>query len=163
MGLKKVFWLEDQCEDLDLYRSTLFREGMQLDIVKSISEAITKLKEGKNSYIAFIFDIKVRPGKNKQWVDLDKTKREENPDSDSYLGLELLYSLFKQEQTRVKLKPSIHIDPKKVIVFSAVNVHELVDQVSSMGIPANHVLSKSSKDAKTLLNMIQYIMGKTQG
>jgi len=156
MEIKKVLWLEDQYEDFSAFRSALYRASYPVDNVPSVSEAEKKLREG--DYIAFIFDIKVLPGGDEKWIRLDKKKREENPNFDSYLGLELLRSLFKQDKARVKLNPPIEIDPKRVIIFSV--VYDKTEEILSFGIPENQIKYKSNSDLTTLPQLIKNIQGE---
>jgi hypothetical protein len=153
MEIKRVLWLEDQYEDFAPYLITLSRAGYLVDTVRSVSEAEQKLRE--EDYIAAIFDIKVLPGDDENWIDLDEKKRQENPNFDSYLGLELLYSLFNPQQASVKLDPPIKINPKKVIVFSV--VYDKVDEITSLGIPKEQIIYKSVGDITTLPRLIRNI------
>lgn len=155
MEIKIVLWLEDQFDDLSAFRSVLYRAGYMVEFVKSVSEAIEKIKE--NKYIAYIFDIKVLPGEKEEWLILDKKKRLENPDFDSYLGLELLRSLFDSREAKVLLDPAIKgkANPLKVIVFSV--VQDIIDEVSSFGVPRDQVLYKASVDLTTLPRLIKKI------
>ncbi|MFC2146174.1 hypothetical protein ACFLRT_02305 [Acidobacteriota bacterium] len=159
MKVKKVFWLEDQFKDFGAYKSTLFRAGYVVDTVRSVSEAVKKLR--KNNYIAVIFDIKVLPGDDPRWIELDEKKLEENPDSDSYLGLELLRSLLNPAIANVKLDPPIKIDSKKIIVLSV--VFDRTEEISSLGIPGYQVLYKASSDPKHLVQMIQNMETRDEG
>ena len=156
MPIKKILWLEDQYEDFSAYRSTLFRAGYLVDFTPSVSEAAKKIRE--NDYIAYIFDIKVLPGDDPEWTELDKKKREKNPKFDSYLGLELLYSLFKTGEAKVKLNPPIEIDPRKIIVFSV--VYDKSQEISSFGIPGDQIVYKSASDLKTLPRLIKKIQNE---
>jgi CheY-like chemotaxis protein len=151
MKVKKVFWLEDQFKDFGAYKSKLFMGGYVVDTVSSVSEAVKKLR--KQDYIAVIFDIKVLPGDDKKWLELDEKKLKENPDSDSYLGLELLRSLLNPEIANVKINPPIKIDPKKIIVLSV--VFDRTEEITSLGIPGYQVLYKATSDPKHLLQMIK--------
>ncbi len=153
MEIKKIFWLEDQFEDFSAYRSALFRDGYIVDFVASVSEAVRKIRE--NKYIAYIFDIKVLAGDEEEWIELDKKKRKENPNYDSYLGLELLYSLFVPHAAKVKIDPPIKIDPKKIIVFSV--VYNIAKEISSLGIPGDQTLYKSASNLNTLPRLINKI------
>lgn len=154
MEIKKILWLEDEGENFSAYRSTLFRAGYLVDVVESISDAIKKLRE--ENYVAVIFDIKVLPGDDPGWIALDQQKLKENPDS--YLGLELMCSLFKPEKANVPINPPIRLDPKKVIVFSV--VFDKGEEIASFGIPDYQRLYKSSTDPKTLLKVIESIQNR---
>ena len=153
MEIKQILWLEDQYEDFSAYRSAIFRSGYLVDYVKSVSEAEKKIRE--NDYTAYIFDIKVLPGDTEEWLNLDIKKREENPNFDSNLGLELLRSLFHSEKARVKIDPPIEIDPRKVVVFSV--VYDKTEEISSFGIPGDQVINKSNADLNTLPDLIKKI------
>lgn len=157
MGIKKILWLEDQYDDFRTYRSSLYRAGYVVEFVASVSDAVEKLKKDVG-YRAFIFDIRVLPGKNKAWIELDKQKREENPNFGSNLGFELLYSLFAPDKARVKLDPPIIIDSKKVIVFSV--VYDKNEEFKSFGIPEEQIINKSAADLSTLPELIKKIDGR---
>jgi hypothetical protein len=159
MKVKKVFWLEDQFKDFSAYKSTLFRAGYVVDTVRSVSEAVKKLR--KQDYIAVIFDIKVLPGDDPKWIELDEKKMQENPDSDSYLGLELLRSLLNPGKANIKIDPPIKIDPKKIIVLSV--VFDRTDEIVSLGIPGYQVLYKASSDPKHLVQMIKNMDTRDEG
>jgi hypothetical protein len=156
MDIPKILWLEDQHEDFDAYKSALFRSGYLVDYVKSVSETEKKLQE--EDYIAVIFDIKVLPGDDEKWIQLDKQEREKNPDFDSYLGLELLRSLFDSPKARVIIEHPIQIDPGKVIVFSV--VYDKTDELLSLGIPNNQIIYKSNGDINTLPQLIKKIQNE---
>ncbi|MCK5023923.1 MAG: hypothetical protein KAS04_07135 [Candidatus Aenigmarchaeota archaeon] len=155
MEIKKILWLEDEFADFSAYRSTLFRTGYVVEFVRSVSAAIGKIKD--NKYVAYIFDIKVLPRENEEWIDLDKKKREENPDFDSYLGLKLLRSLFDSDKAKITLDPAIKakVDPKKVIILSV--VHDIIEEISFFGVPKNQILYKSCADLNTLPRLIKKI------
>ena len=153
MEIKRILWLEDQNEDFSAFRSTLFRNGYIVEFIKSVSEAEKKISE--SDYIAYIFDIKVLPGENPEWINLDKKKKDEDPNFESYLGLELLRSLFNSEKAQAKIDSSARIDPKKVIVFSI--VYDKVQELSSFGIPVEQIVNKSSADLNTLPELIKKI------
>ena len=156
MENKKVLWLEDQAEGLRAYRSSLFRAGFLVDNAKSVSGAVEKLSNA--DYAAIIFDIKVLPGEDEMWIALDKQKREENPEFDPSLGLELLYSLFKPYEAEIKLEPAIEIDPRRIIVLSV--VHDKIEELKSMGIPEEQIIYKSDWDFSTLPRLIKEIQEK---
>ncbi len=153
MEIEKILWLEDQYEDFSAYRGALFRSGYIVEFVPSVSEAIEKIRESK--YIAYIFDIKVLPGDEGELIKLDKEKRTEYSDFDSNLGFELLHSLFDPDNARVILDPPIKIDPQKVIVFSV--VYDKAEEISSLGIPEDQIIYKSSSDLNTLPQLIKKI------
>jgi CheY-like chemotaxis protein len=153
MDNRKVLWLEDQAEGLKAYRTTLFREGFLVDNVKSVSKAVKKLTE--KDYLAFICDIKVLPGNDKEWIELDKKKRRENPHFDSVLGLELLNSLFKPGSARVTLSPPVEFNPRRMIVLSV--VYDSIDEISALGIPKDQIVYKSDWDFTTLPRLIKKI------
>ncbi len=153
MGLKKILWLEDQLEDFRPYLSALFRSGYIVDPVQSVSDVLKKLREEK--YLVVIFDIKVLPGDDEQWIELDNRKRVANPYFDSYLGLELMYSLFNPSKAKIKIEPPVQVDPKKVIVFSV--VFDKTDEISSFGIPGDQIIYKSNSDLSTLPLLIKRI------
>jgi hypothetical protein len=153
MAINKVLWLEDHHNDFAAYKSKLFRARYVADAVESAVEAVNKLRE--EDYIAFIVDIKVPPGDDEEWIELDKKKRKENPNSESHLGLELLHALFNPEKANVKLDPPITIDPKKIIVLTVVSGK--IREISSLGIPRHQILYKSSSNSKTLLQMVKDI------
>jgi hypothetical protein len=156
MDIPKILWLEDQHEDFDAYKSALFRSGYLVDYVKSVSETEKKLQE--EDYVAVIFDIKVLPGDDEKWIQFDKQEREKNPDFDSYLGLELLRSLFDPQKARVIIDPPIKIDPGKVIVFSV--VYDKTDELLALKIPNNQIIYKSNGDINTLPQLIKRIQNE---
>ncbi len=157
MEIKKVLWLEDQYEDFGAYKSFLFRAGYVVDTIPSVSEAVKKLRE--QDYTAIILDIKVLPGDDEVWKDIDKEKREKNPNFDSYLGLELIHSLLNPDNATIRLTPPILIDPIKIIVLSI--VVDKPEEISSLGIPGNHIVYKSNFDSDTLPKLIEEIEKQT--
>jgi len=158
MELKKILWLEDEYEDLDTYLFALYRAGYLVDTVKSVSEAVRELRE--ENYTAVILDIKVLPGDEEEWKNLDKKKRNENPGYDSYLGLELLRSLFSSEKAQVRIKPPITINPRKIIVFSGVSYKD-DKEIISLKIPKKQIVYKSDADLTTLPKIIKKIENET--
>lgn len=153
MEINKVLWLEDRHNDFDAYKNKLYKASYAVDAVETASEVVNKLK--KDNYIAFIVDLRVPPGDDEEWIELDKKKQREKPGSDSHLGLELLYALFNPNKARIKLDPSIKIDPEKIIVLTVVSGK--IREISSLGIPRKQILSKASSDSKTLLQMVKDI------
>jgi hypothetical protein len=149
---KKVFWLEDQYEDLMDYSSPLARINYLVDPVRSASDALEKLQ--KEEYDLYIFDLKVLPGDSPEWEELDNRKREENPDFDPYLGLELLRYLDRARQDKSELWEKIKFDFGKVIVFSVVSDKDICDELESFGIPGRQIVIKSGSTLDTLANVI---------
>jgi len=153
MPNNRVLWLEDQFEDFDAHLSELYRAGFAVDTVKSVSEAEKKLRT--EEFAAVIFDIKVLPGKDSKWMELDRKKRLECPNFDSNLGLELLHSLLAPDSANVKLKQPIQIEPRKIIVYSV--VYDKTEEITSMGVPGDQIIYKSNSTLKTLPRMIKKI------
>lgn len=158
MGIKKILWLEDQYEDFTTYRSPLFRNGYIVKSAQSVSDMEKKIE--KDDYIAYIFDIKVLPGDDEKWLELDVRKRNKKPHFDSYLGLELLRSLFKPDEAELKLDPPIEVDPKKIIVFSVVNAEEVRDELISFDIPEEQIVYKSESTIRTLPALLKKIQNE---
>ncbi len=150
--MKKVLWLEDQYEDLIDYSSPLARINYLVEPVNSVSEALEKLK--KEEYDLYIFDLKTIPGDALEWQELDDRKREENPDFDPYLGLELLRYLNNSRKNQDKLWQEIKFDFGKVIVFSVVSDKDIFDELESFGIPDKQIVSKSGSTLDTLAKVI---------
>ena len=149
----KILWLEDQHEDFDAYKSALFRSGYLVDSVRSVSEAEKKLRQ--EDYLAIILDIKVLPGDDPKWRELDESKRKKNPNFDSYLGMELLHSLFNSPKARVNIDPPISIHPGRIIIFSV--VYDKTEEISALGIPEDQIIYKSSSDLSTLPQLIEKV------
>jgi CheY-like chemotaxis protein len=151
--LKKILWLEDQLEDLEMYRSKLFRKGYVVDMVRSVSEALDKLS--KEDYLAYIFDLMVIPGDKEEWRKLDEEKREKDSNFDSLLGLELLSSLFDAENAKIQVALPRKIESKRMIIMS--NVQDKMADITAMGIPADQIKYKSDSNLSTLLQIIEKI------
>lgn len=158
MTRNKILWLEDEFKDFAAYLSALFRAGYLVDKVRSVSDAVKKLRT--NEYLAAIFDIKVIPGKSDEWIEIDQIKRQEQPDFDTALGFELLQSLFNPTKARVKLNPPLTFNPKQVIVFSV--VYDKVKEISSLGIPKDQIIYKANSNLDTLPRLIQKIEKECQ-
>ncbi len=158
MEIKKVLWLEDQRDDLNAYISGIIRAGYKVDPVRSVTEVVNKLRQ--EEYIAVIFDIKVLPGNDPGWITLDKKLRDEKPDYDSALGLELLYALFKSDLAKININLPKRIDPGKVIVFTAVN--DIIQEVGMLGIPDEQIVYKADSDLNTLPRLINEIKEREQ-
>jgi len=155
MDFKRILWLEDQYEDFIAYRSALYRSGRVTDRVISVSEAVKKLRENGKVYTAIIFDIKVLPGSDPDWINFDQQQRKANPHFDPYLGLELLRSLFAPDRARVKLDPPIPLSPKKMIVFSV--VYDKSNEIAALGIPEDQIIYKAHSNLDTLPKLIEKI------
>lgn len=151
--MKKALWLEDQFEDLIDYTSRLSRIDYLVDPVKSVSEALEKLQ--KERYDVYIFDLKILPGDNQEWKDLDESERKAKPYFDPYLGFRLLRFLNKAMQENTPLWQEIHFDFARVIVFSVVSDRILYDELESFGIPPDHIICKSNADLDTLAKTIE--------
>ena len=155
MDFKRILWLEDQCEDFTAYRSALYRSGRVTDRVRSVSEAVKKLREHGKEYTAVIFDLKVLPGSDPEWIDFDRRQKKTDPHHDPYLGLELLRSLFAPDRAGVELNPPIQISPKKMIVFSV--VFGKMQEIAAMGVPEDRIVYKADSDLNTLPGLIDKI------
>lgn len=153
--MKKVLWLEDQYEDLMEYSSRLARINYLVDMVKSVSDAIKKLKQG--GYDLYIFDLKILPGDDPEWQELDNKRREKNHQFDPNLGLELLRHLDRARREKNKLWDEIKFDFKKVIVFSVVYDKAIYDELESFGIPHQQIEYKSGSNLDTLWKLIEEI------
>lgn len=151
--------MEDQFEELQAFRSSLYRKGIIVDFVKSVSEAINKLRS--NTFTAVIFDIKVLPGNTPEWEKYDGEQQVKNPNHDSYLGLELLRALFSPKQAKVRLNPPIQLSPKRVIVFSV--VYDKTEEIVKMGIPADQIIYKANSELNTLPDLIEKIERECEG
>jgi len=154
-SLKKLLWLEDQYEDLMDYSSRLGRNDFLVDPVRSVSEALKKLKTEK--YDIYIFDLKVLPGDDPEWLKIDETKRKEDILHDPCLGLRLLQVLDKNRKENTQLWKEIGFDFKKVIIFSVVNNKKVYDELESFGIPPKQIVNKSGIDLDTLPKLIMEI------
>jgi hypothetical protein len=159
--MKKALWLEDQYEDIFEYSSGLARINYLVDPVKSVSEALNKLK--KEEYDLYIFDLKVIPGENEDWQALDERKRDENPHFDPYLGVELLRFLDKARKEQNELWGKIKFDFSKVIVFSVVNDKEVYYELRAFGIPHEQIVYKSDSKLDTLKDLIKKIQNQENG
>lgn len=160
---KKVLWLEDQFDALMDYASHFFDIDCYVEPVNSVSAALAKLVEMKKKgekYVAFIFDLKVLPGDDPRWRDLDAKKRKDVHGVDSYLGVELLRLLADAKKTRNEFWRKITFDFEKVIVFSVVNDSAVRDELESFGIPPRQIINKSEGDLDTLPKMVQEIQDK---
>ena len=129
-----------------------------MDKVKSVSAALEKLE--KKEYDLYIFDLKVLPGDDPKWQELDERKREENPHFDPYLGVELLRFLDKARQEKDELWGKIKFDFSKVIVFSVVNDKDIYYELRSFGIPNQQIVYKSDIKMDTLRDIIKKIQNK---
>ena len=153
IGMKKALWLEDQFEDLIDYASRLARIDYLVDPVTSVSEALEKLKA--ETYDAFIFDLKILPGDDQKWKDLDESRRKAKPYFDPYLGFELLCYLNQARQENAPLWRKIHFDFARVIVFSVVSDKAVFEELESFGIPPNQMINKSNADLDTLEKAVE--------
>lgn len=150
MPIKDVLWLEDQSEDFSSYHNELYKFGYLVDSVRSVSEAEQKLRD--KDFFAFICDIKVLPGDDEKWINLDEAKRRANPNFDSYLGFEFLQSLYARPHlVNVPLDPPNlrdKIPPNRVIVFSV--VYNKIEDILELGILKGQFIYKSSSNIRTL-------------
>lgn len=151
--MKKALWLEDQYEDLMEYSSGLARINYLVEPVKSVSAALEKLE--KEEYDLYIFDLKILPGDDSKWQELDESKREKKPNFDPYLGLELLRFLDKARKEKNELWEKIKIDFSKVIVFSVVNDKNVYYELRAFGIPHEQIVYKSESKLDTLKDLIK--------
>lgn len=151
--MKKVLWLEDQYKDLMEYSSGLARINYLVDPVRSVSEVLKKME--KDEYEFYIFDLKILPGDDPKWQELDERKREENPHFDPYLGVELLRFLDKARKEKNELWEKIKFDFTKVIVFSVVNDKDIYYELRAFGIPHEQILYKSDSKLDTLKDLIK--------
>lgn len=160
MDFKRILWLEDQDNDFPAYRSALYRSGRLAEIVNSVSDAVKELKEDSlrenaDQYTAIIFDIKVLPGDDPEWIEFDQRKKKENPEFDPCLGLELLKSLLAPDLAEIKINPPISILPEKIIVLTA--VHDKAQDIAEIGVPEDQIIYKAHLGLDTLPNLIEKI------
>jgi hypothetical protein len=160
MDFKKILWLEDQYEYFITYKSSLFRTGRVVDRAKSITEAIEKLRDNGKEYTAIIFDLKVIPGNDPDWIQFDQQQKKAHPENDPYLGLELLHSLFKPDEARIKLDPPISLSPQIMIVLSA--VPDKMNEIARLGIPEDQIIYKAHIELETLPGLIEKIEEECQ-
>lgn len=154
--IKKVLWLEDQYEDWSACIGSLFVINVLVDPVKSTSDAMRKLLREK--FDVYIVDLKVLPGDDPVWQELDEMKRKENPSFDPYLGIEFLRFLDEEKKMNSELWRKIKFDFNKVIVFSVVNEKKIRTKLISLGIPDSQIVPKSSSDLNTLRELIMKII-----
>lgn len=140
--LKKVLWIEDGAEqELFNMLSPIYISGKyDLSIARDATEAVEKLRTG--SFSAVIVDIRLPPGRDRQWVEVYQGYRE-NRDA-AMLGLHLLRALFAPEKTAIKVaddQKERH-PPSRFGVFSVES--DLEDELTSL-----NILNYEKKNAHT--------------
>jgi hypothetical protein len=160
MDFKRILWLEDQYEDFAAYRSALYRSGLVTDRVRSVSEAVKKLGDNGKEYTAIIFDLKVLPGSDPNWINFDRRQKKADPHRDPFLGLELLRSLFTPDRAKINLDPPIQLSPKKIIVFSIFS--DKTQEIANLGVPEEQIIYKAHSNLDTLPKLIEKIEEECQ-
>lgn len=157
--MKIILWVEDQYEDLMDYSSCLSRMGYGVEPVRSVTEALERLE--KEKYEVYVFDLKILPGDDPKWQNLDEQRRKEKPNFDPLLGLELLRSLHNARQEQNEAWEKIAFDFQKVVIFSVVNAPAVSDELETFGIPPRQIVYKSDSDLNTLAEVIKEMENPT--
>jgi CheY-like chemotaxis protein len=125
MQTRKVLWIEDNADN-DLYHLTspVYIDGsFQLDIATNASEAFYYLN--KRGYDVIIVDIRIPPGKDPQWQSRhDRLMRNKHTNSNR-LGLELLRSIFDENEEQPSLQIDQNMKPERYGVFTVERHEEL--------------------------------------
>lgn len=156
--LQKILWLEDQFEDLIDYSNSLNRLGYLVDRVRSVTDALAKLQN--QEYAAYIFDLKVLPGDDVHWQNLDEETRKKRPEFDPLLGLELLRFLNRARGENNESWQKLHFDFSKVFIFSVVVANDVYEELTSFGVNDQQIIYKSSSDLDTLAEAISKLHEK---
>lgn len=151
--MKRILWMDDQYEDLFGYAGRLLITGYLIEPVKSVTAALEKLK--KERYDAYIFDLKVFPGDDPKWQELEERKPKENPACVPYLGLELLRFLSRVQSENSDQWEKINFDFNKVIIFSVACERNVCDELESFGISNHQILNKFISDLDTLPQLLE--------
>ena len=153
--MKRILWMDDQYEDLIDYAGRLFRTGYLIEPVKSVSAALEKLV--KDRYDAYIFDLKVLPGDDPVWQELDEKIRKGKPFFDPYLGIEFLRFLYEEKKMNSELWRRIEFDFNKVIIFSAACEGNVREELESFGISKHQMLNRFISDLDNLPQLLKKI------
>jgi len=149
--LPKVLWIEDGAEtELFNMLAPIYVAGLyDLTIAADASEAVEKLRAMEFS--AVIVDIRLPPGRGKEWIDIYK-KYQENRDA-ARLGLHLLRALFAPTTTPIHLEGVDRewVPSSRFAVFSVET--DLKEELKDMKIPIYE-----QKNAKTPRTMVLEII-----
>ena len=127
-----------------------------LNIMKIINKAVDKVRKQEVVTNPILIKSKYVLLKNESNLTVEQQKkREENPQFDTYLGVELLRHIFQAKEKQNELWQTIHFDFRKVIIFSVVNNKDIYEELISFGIPEEQILYKPSSDLDTLAEAIE--------
>lgn len=157
----KFLWIEDNARtDLKHLLAPFYMSGRYDPIVApTVAEGIYQMKHTK--FDAVIVDIRLFPGKDKDWEEL-YTKLGGDKGT-ARLGLYLLYSLFdpRVDDVKIKDKPS-WLDPKRFGVLTVEDLDsDIGEALRSFGIRVSEKKTASTPHM-TLLRMVERITGGTR-
>lgn len=119
----KILWVEDGAlAELAYLAGPVYIDGRyDLFIAQNASDAVEAL-EG-NEFNAVIIDVRLPPGKNKEWNTL--YKRAAYQKESAKLGIELLTSMLKPEDSVIKIGNIDWLTATKVAIFTVENKSDL--------------------------------------
>ena len=144
MDTRKVLWIEDNADN-DLYHLTspVYIDGRyQLDIATNASEAYYYLN--KRGYDVIIVDIRIPPGKDPQWQTKHDVLMRNKHANSNRLGLELLRSIFDENEEQPSLEIDQNMKPERYGVFTVERHEELESDLTRLNL---HSLKYRRKNA----------------
>jgi CheY-like chemotaxis protein len=154
LGNNKILLLDENYHNYGFIWWNLFEAGYKIEFVKSISEFLEKIRKNKY-YDCYIVDIVAPPGDEAVWIEIEKKKKAENPGENPFLGLELLFSLFDSENSRVMIEPEITIKPCNIIIFTIENFKD--DEILPLGISKNQVINKPYRTSDAFQKFLEEV------
>ena len=129
MKIRKVLWIEDNADN-DLYHLTspVYIDGrFQLDIATNASEAYYYLN--KRGYDVIIVDIRIPPGKDPLWQKKHNRLMKNKHANSNRLGLELLRSIFDENEKQPSLEIDQNMRQERYGVFTVERQEELASDL----------------------------------
>jgi len=151
----RALWIEDGAlAELAFLAGPIYSDGRyELTIARSASEATEFLIQ--NEYNAVIIDVRLPPGKDKQWNALYKQAARDK--SAAKLGLSLIKCILGAKDAEIKLaKPLEWLTPDKIGVLTVETKSDLLDTLSCLGISTYHQKNANMSE-RVLLEVIEGI------
>lgn len=156
---KKILWIEDGAffELRNLVGPVVASGKYDLDIALDVSDGLRKIMQ--NVYEAIIFDIRLPPGNEIEWVKLYMLYG--NSKIEARLGKHLLYTLLQREEANIKLEKEIPawLNHKKFGILTVESRRELEEDLKNLGISI-YIQKQSSTPISALLDIIEKILSQ---
>jgi len=156
--MKTILWIEDDSNhDVVKLCPAVQREPDWIfHIVPDVTQAISRIKS--NRYDTIVLDIRIEPGRDKNWENLYIKKGASK--NSARLGIELLYSMLNPRNDSIKVSEVPKWFSKHLIgILTVESLNELKDDLKNLVIcEERYIQKKGGMSKKTLKNLIKRIL-----